>query len=252
MALNTIHLGNCLEWLKTVPDGVADAVITDPPYSSGGQYRGDRMQDTNKKYQQTGFEHLYASFDGDNRDQRSFAYWCALWLSEAMRCTKPGGIVCCFTDWRQLPSVTDAVQAGGWIWRGLWVWDKTEAVRPFLGRFRAQCEYVVWGSRGGRPPREDIGTLPGVCRAGVNSRGKLHTAGKPLEVMKELVRIVPSGGVVLDPFAGSGTTLLAAKVTGRQYLGCELNPEYHRIASERLAASYAEMDKAGGGATLFS
>lgn len=243
--MNSIHCGNSLEWLRTLPDGIADAIITDPPYSSGGQFRGDRMGDTNKKYLNSGYEGLYTSFAGDNRDQRSFGYWCALWLFEALRVTKPGGVLCCFSDWRQLPITTDAVQAGGWVWRGLWVWDKTEAARPQLGRFRSQCEYVVWASNGGMTVDASIGALPGVCRSSIKIKEKLHTTGKPLEVMQELVRIAPAGGLVVDPFAGSGTTLLAAKMSGRSYLGCELIPEYCDLARKRLAESYAPMTKDG-------
>jgi site-specific DNA-methyltransferase (adenine-specific) len=241
MNLNTIHNGESLAWLKTLPDGIADGIVTDPPYSSGGQYRSDRTQKTNTKYLNTDNEGLYASFSGDNRDQRSFHYWCTLWLSEALRITKPGGVICCFTDWRQLPTTTDAVQAGGWVWRGVWVWDKTEAVRPVLGRFRSQCEYVVWGSNGAMPIDKTKGAIPGVCRQQIKPKEKLHTTGKPLEVMKEILRIVPEGGLIVDPFAGSGTTLLAAKHTSRQYLGCELSEHYHAIASKRLKQDYIAM-----------
>ncbi|MCZ5321894.1 hypothetical protein O5699_04105 [Escherichia coli] len=54
-----------------------------------------------------------------------------------------------FSDWRQLPALTDAFQAGGVLWRGLVVWDKTQASRaPHTGYFRHQAEYVVWGSNG--------------------------------------------------------------------------------------------------------
>ncbi len=249
MELDYIHLGDCLAWLKTLPSASVDAVITDPPYSSGGQFRGDRMASPNKKYLQTQTKREYVEFTGDNRDQRSFGYWCSLWLSEARRIAKPGAVICCFADWRQLPMTTDVVQAGGWVWRGIWVWDKTEAARPVLGRFRAQCEYVVWGSNGGMPQSEEIGVIPGVYRGGVKVAEKLHTTGKPLDVMKEVLRIVPSDGIVLDPFAGSGTTLLAAKMSGRRYLGCELSSEYHRIATERLQRSFMPMsfsEKSGG------
>jgi len=93
--IDSVHLGECLSWLKTIPDAVADAIITDPPYSSGGMVRGDRMQATNIKYLQTGDADNYAGFSGDNRDQRAFGYWAALWLSEALRITKPGGAICC-------------------------------------------------------------------------------------------------------------------------------------------------------------
>lgn len=251
MELNTIHQGNCLEWLKTLPDGIADAVITDPPYSSGGQFRSDRIQNTNEKYISNAS--LYPAFSGDNRDQRSFAYWCALWLAEAMRITKPGGVLCCFTDWRQLPTTSDAIQAGGWVWRGIWVWDKTESVRPVLGRFRSQCEYVLWGSNGPMPLAPERGAIPGAFRCVIRPKEKLHTTGKPLEVMKEVMRIVPAGGVVVDPFAGSGTTLVAAKVTGRQYLGCEYLPHYHGVATKRLDQYFRTVERdEGGDHSLFS
>src|SRR5574337_1071851 len=100
-----LHQGDCLDILRALPDASVDAVITDPPYSSGGQFRGDRVQDVHTKYVQTGSESIaLAGFSGDNRDQRSFGYWCALWLSECLRITKPGGACLLFTDWRQLPT----------------------------------------------------------------------------------------------------------------------------------------------------
>lgn len=245
MQFNTVHLGECLAWLKTLPDAIADAIITDPPYSSGGMVRGDRMQATNIKYLQTGDVDLYAGFSGDNRDQRAFGYWCTLWLSEALRITKPGGAICCFTDWRQLPTTTDAIQAGGWVWRGIVPWDKTEAVRPVLGRFRSQAEYVVWGSNGPMPLAPERGALPGAYRMDVKISDKQHTTGKPVELMKALLRIVPEGGLIVDPFAGSGTTLLAAKLTGRHFLGCEISPTYHKVAMERLEKPFAPMKALG-------
>ena len=51
-------------------------------------------------------------FTGDDRDQRAYGYWCALWLAECLRVTKPGGACLMFTDWRQLPATRDAIQAG--------------------------------------------------------------------------------------------------------------------------------------------
>jgi len=53
--------------------------------------------------------------------------------------------------------------------------------------------------------------------------------------MKELVQIVPEGGIILDPFAGSGTTLVAAKGTNRIYIGIERDKGYMQVATERLA-----------------
>lgn len=233
----SLHHGDCLAWLRTLPDESVDAVVTDPPYSSGGAFRGDRMADTDDKYTTTQYVGRLPSFEGDTRDQRSFAYWEALVLSECLRITKHGGVVAVFTDWRQLPSTTDAVQAGGWCWRGLAVWDKTEGTRPQTGRFRAQAEYVVWGSRGSLPLDRDAAVLPGVLRCVVRQDDKHHQTGKPTEVMRWLAKFCERGGVILDPFAGSGTTGVGALLEGRTFLGCERSAEYCEVARRRLSAA---------------
>jgi site-specific DNA-methyltransferase (adenine-specific) len=186
---------------------------------------------------QTGTKVIRPDFAGDNRDQHAFLAWCALWMSECLRVAKPGSPICVFSDWRQLPSVTDAIQMAGWIWRGVLVWDKTEAARPCMGRFSSQCEYVVWGSAGPMPERADIGVLHGVIREPVTRSDKHHIAGKPTPVMKDIARICPSDGVIVDPFAGSGTTGVGALLVGRRFIGIELIEEYARVARERLAAT---------------
>lgn len=71
---------------------------------------------------------------------------------------------------------------------------------------------------------------------------KIHPTQKPLGLMKTLVEMVTKPGqTVLDPFAGSGTTLVAAQTTGRNYIGFELNPEYHRLAQHRLDSTQATL-----------
>lgn len=240
----TLHLGDCLDVMRSLPDASVDAVIADPPYSSGGQFRGDRMGKPSVKYQSSGTVRAYHEFDGDNRDQRSFGFWCTLWLSECLRVARPGAPICLFADWRQLPITTDALQAAGWTWRGVAVWDKTEAARPQVGRFRAQTEFVAWGSKGGMAARRDVGCLPGVFRHVVRQDDKHHLTGKPTELMRAVVGICPPGGTVLDPFMGSGTTGVACVLTGRRFLGIELKPAYHEIVGRRLAATREAMHAA--------
>ena len=64
-----------------------------------------------------------------------------------------------------------------------------------------------------------------------------HPTQKPLAVMEYLCKLTmtPTGGVVFDPFLGSGTTAVAAKKLGRRYLGCDISPEYVAISVKRLA-----------------
>lgn len=232
-----LHRGEALATLAAMPAASVDGVVTDPPYSSGGMVRGDRTGRTDDKYTSTQYRGRFEDFTGDNRDQRGFRYWCALWLSECLRIAKPGAPIAVFCDWRQLPETCDLLQAGGWVWRGVVPWDKTEAARPQKGRFRAQAEYVVWGSAGPFAVERGVGCLPGVVREAVKQHDKHHMTGKPTEVMRRIVRIVAPGGVVLDPFAGSGTTGVAALLEGYRFVGCELTQHYHDIAERRLRAA---------------
>lgn len=260
-----LEQGDALTLLRAMPDASVDAIVTDPPYSSGGMTRGDRTSDTGSKYVMTKSKTLRADFAGDNRDQRSFGYWVALWLSECLRVAKPGAPICMFTDWRQLPTVTDAIQAGGWIWRGLVPWDKTEKCRPSMGRFAAQCEYVtvaspeadpdpdaherrlvergvldrdvlVWGSAGAMPEARGVGCLWGCFRVPIDFAEKHHQTGKPVELMRKANAICEPGGVILDPFAGSGSTGVAALRDGYRFIGFEKTEAYAAVARKWLAA----------------
>ena len=74
--------------------------------------------------------------------------------------------------------------------------------------------------------------------------GNFHVTVKPVELMRYLVRLVcRKGGLVLDPFAGSGTTCIACKMEGMDFIGCELNPQYAEIAEHRISALPTETDR---------
>lgn len=229
----TLYCGDMLEVLPGLPK--VDACITDPPYSSGGMVRGDRMQSTRDKYQSADVDVEHPEFTGDNRDQRGFLAWSALWLMHALTITKPGGVAVLFSDWRQLPTMTDALQAGGWVWRGIVPWDKVNA-RPMPNRFRAQCEFAVWGTNGPR----DFSTAGAEYHPGILTErppandAREHSTQKPVGVMASLCLIAPVGGVVLDPFMGSGTTGVACMDIDRRFIGIEKEPRYFDIACRRI------------------
>lgn len=230
-SLVTLYHGDALRVLADLPDESVDLVLTDPPYSSGGMVRGDRIQKTSDKYHGTDAQ---PDFTGDNRDQHAHAYWQALWITECRRILTGSEVVGIFTDWRQLASTIDSIQAGGLIYRGIVVWDKTSRARGYPGRFAAQSEFVVWGTNGPRSDQYDY-ALQGVYPwpVPVNDE-RVHMTQKPVELMRDLVRICPSGGVVLDPFMGSGTTLVAAKSMGRRAIGVEAEERYCEVAANRL------------------
>lgn len=237
----SLYQGDCLAVLAELPTGSVDVVLTDPPYSSGGMVRGDRTQgDTKSKYSGGyGKQPDHVEFSGDNRDQHGYRYWVALWLSECLRVTKPGGLCLLFTDWRQLPVTTDALQSGGWVWRGIVPWYKP-VTRPMPGGFAGSCEYVVWGSSG--PLERDYqggSYLPGFYQANA-PRDREHLTQKPLEVMRQLVKVAPDDGLILDPFMGSGTTGVAAVLEGRRFIGAELVDHFADIAQQRIRKAQGE------------
>jgi site-specific DNA-methyltransferase (adenine-specific) len=228
----TLYQGDALQVLQTLPENTVDALITAPPYSTGAVTLAGKQASPEAKYQNSRTIRRYPGMLGDGKDQRSFLTWAVMWLTEAWRVVRPGAPVLVFTDWRQLPTVTDAVQAAGFHWRGIVVWNKL-CGRPMLGEFRRDAEFIVFGSKWRYRPYSRH-CLPCIYSHAVNPARKRHISGKPLPLLVELMRIVQPGGTVLDPFVGGGTTAKAAKETGRKCIGVELSPEYARIATEYL------------------
>jgi site-specific DNA-methyltransferase (adenine-specific) len=243
--------GDSLLLLRDLPSDSVDALITDPPYSSGGAFRGDRTPPSSAKYVASDSVSGQALPEvlGDSRDQRGLLVWSSIWLAECYRVVRDGGFVAVFSDWRQLSTFGDAVQAGGFITRGILPWIKPSA-RPQPGRPTQRSEFVIWGSKGGfsferpcpitpgywlehPPPDHWIESPPG-------PREREHMTEKPLRTMRDLALSCIPGGTILDPFAGAGTTGVGALLEGRKFLGIELSPEYHAIACRRLLETETE------------
>lgn len=223
-----IH-GDTLEVLPTLEGGYS-MVIADPPYASGGGSIRDKQRSTGEKYAK---DSRFEDFEGDARDQRSWVSWMNRWMSDARDLSVDGAIIAVFTDWRQLPSTTDALQWAGWLWRGIVAWDKVNP-RPQLGRYKQQCEFVVWGSKGAIPPDRGIGVLPGMYSYSMPTGTKrLHQTEKPVQLLSDLMRICPAGGKVLVPFMGSGSDIEAALLAGHDVTGIEITAHYYGVSTER-------------------
>jgi site-specific DNA-methyltransferase (adenine-specific) len=192
--------------------------------------RSDRAMATTTKYVNSDTAAYRPEFAGDNRDQRGFLAWSTMWLNAARRACGEGGVLASFIDWRQIPILTDAVQAAGWTWKGIAVWEKGYG-RPTPGRF-SNAQYVVWGSNGPMPERNAY--PPGIFHS-PPTQNREHIAQKPLDVMRWACQIAPPDAVILDPFMGSGTTLRAAADAGHRAIGIEVDERYCEIAAKRLA-----------------
>lgn len=230
--MNQIFYGNAMDILER-DIGCFDAVISDPPYASGATL-STKQSSTAKKYTNTKRLCPFPDFCGDSMDQRAWTGMMRRILEAARKHCSSGAALALFIDWRNLPALTDAVQWAGWCVRGVAVWDKGNS-RPQKGRFRQQTEFLVWGSNGEMPTDRGVPCLPGVFHgANVQGAQRIHQTQKPLEVMREIVKICKPGGWILDPFAGSGSTLVAAQMEGYDAVGIEVHKAIAEAAARRL------------------
>jgi site-specific DNA-methyltransferase (adenine-specific) len=233
----TIYHGDCREILPFL-DVVVDAIVTDPPYSSGGMYRSDRAVPTANKYQISHeTNRTYEAFAGDNRDQRSFEKWVDSWASQCLALVEPGGGIGVFIDWRNVACVIDAIQVAGWVYRGLTPWHKGSDLRPNKGWFRRNVEFIVWGSAGPLPTGAGVDgeCWDGLFVARVNDGNKQHQTGKPESLLTQMLSVRPEWRRYIDPFMGSGTMLVAAKRLGLEAIGIEIDERNCEIAAKRCA-----------------
>ncbi len=233
MSKVTLHCGDCLPWLQTLPDGIADAVITDPPYCSGGYLEAQK----NTKAQGLRGATIAAAdfhwFSADNMGTSGLVWLLRSVLVECRRVLRPNRSAFIFTDWRMIPNVTPALESSGFRYRNMLVWDKGSAG---LGvGFKPAHEIVMEFTNGST----EYAALDGqnVLRAArLHASLKEHGAQKPVQILKELMRVAcQSDGTVLDPFLGSGSCGVACVETGRHFFGCELDPVYFQVAERRIA-----------------
>lgn len=236
------YLGDAYATLAQLPADSVDAVITDPPYATGAnQASGRAGMSSVDKYRSSGAKPM-VPIDGDSLLPEQWSRMMGLIMREAWRVAAPGAIAVCFCDWRNVSVMSEVLGRSGWATKGLAVWDKGRGSRPIKNGFRLQTELILWSRKAGgcqnatSPPVY----LDGVLRCNlVNGNVKEHLTQKPIALMRELMRLAPAGGVVLDPFQGAGTTGVAALEAGLQYIGMESVAHYHGIACARLAAAEA-------------
>jgi DNA modification methylase len=207
---NTILNADCLKALPMLPDGSVDFILTDPPYITRYKSRDGR------------------SVPNDDNDR-----WLKPAFAQMHRVLAKDAFCVSFYGWPQADKFLQAYRAAGFLVVGHFAFPKRYASASRFVRYQHECAHLLVK---GNPccPRDTIGDVIDWTYSG----NRLHPTQKPLSVLLPLVEtFCPAQGTVLDPFCGSGSSLLAAKMLGRSYLGIELDARYHAIASRRLASA---------------
>jgi site-specific DNA-methyltransferase (adenine-specific) len=225
----TIYHADGVQVVSDLPRDSVDVVVTDPPYSSGAR-QSAQMRSRGSMRREEGKWGKDKWIGSDNLSAHGFAMLVRLFSVECFRVTKVDGHLFSFIDWRQWPVLAGTTESAGWTLRTCLTWDK---VHFGMGNgFRQQAEYVLHASKGTADNflRHDVGTVLRYPR----EADDLHPTQKPLNIVQTLLSAVP-GHIILDPFAGSGTTGVAAKALGRRAILADNDESHCETAAQRCS-----------------
>jgi modification methylase len=249
LPLGRILSGDCIEAMRSLPSASVDLVFADPPYNLqlGGELNrpdGSHVDAVTDHWDQ--FD-SFAAYDKFTK----------LWLTEARRVLRPDGALWVIGSYHNIFRVGALLQdLGFWVLNDI-VWRKSNPMPNFRGtRFTNAHETLIWASMGEKARyhfnyramktlndelqmRSDW-VIP-VCGGPERLKEgghKAHPTQKPEALLyRVLLATTETGDVVLDPFFGTGTTGAVAKRLGRQWIGCEREETYRKIALERIESA---------------
>jgi site-specific DNA-methyltransferase (adenine-specific) len=204
---HTILLGDCVEQMRTLDAASVDFVLTDPPYLVN--YRSRSGQ----------------TIAGDDDDG-----WLVPAFGELYRLMKSDALCVSFYGWNSADRFIAAWRKAGLRIVGHFVFRKRYASSARYVRYQHEQAYLLAKGRPALPEHP----IPDVVEW-VYTGNRLHPTEKPVQALTPLIRaFTQPGDLVLDPFCGSGSTLVAANALGRRGLGIEIDPKHYGVASHRL------------------
>ncbi len=210
---NALHLGDCIDVMGRMRLGSVDFILTDPPYLAHYKDRAGR------------------TVANDDKDA-----WLKPAFAEMFRVLKRDAFAVSFYGWPKVDRFFDAWKEAGFRVGGHLIFRKDYASKSAFLQYRHEQAYLLIKGRPAYPasPPPDVLEMR-------YSGNKLHPTQKPVAALKPLIEAFSQpGGIVLDPFAGSGSTLLAARELGRNFIGIELDALHHATAGRRLQLDPAD------------
>lgn len=210
MELNKIYNMDALEGLRQLPDNSVDLILTDPPYN-------------------------ITRNDWDQFKEEEFLLFTELWLNECFRISK-GGYLLMFWSQQKLNLIYKLHTK--WLEKRIIIWNMPNA--PISNNdgliFTWQPCILYQKNEKGLVNNGAMFISSDVLIHNFSSNERFgHPTIKPLKLIKQLIeKYTIPGNIVLDVFMGSGTTAVACKQLGRQYIGFEKNKEYYELINKRL------------------
>lgn len=244
---NSVYNIDCIEGMRKLPDGCSRLVVADPPYNLDKDFGAWK-----------------------EREQRPrWLPWCKEWIAESVRVLAPGGNIFVYGIHHHLCWLQCHLYDIGMSYRRQIIWHYENGFAGYTRSLAAHYEPLLWFSKGEGftfvPIREpykstdrlkykitkngktwtpnpdgrlagDVWRFPTLAGRRFRDEKVDHPTQKPLSISQRIVEHFSNAGdLVVVPFAGSGSECLAAAMSGRRFLGFELNRDYVALAERRLA-----------------
>ena len=243
--INKIYNEDCLEGISKIPDNSIDLILTDPPYCLGKDYGND----------------------SDMKEPGKYLEWTYEWINAVIPKLKKKGVFYIFLSWQYSPEIFSYVKKHLIMVNEI-IWDRKvpsmggstrrfTSVHDNIGMFAKNKDYyfnidevrIPYDEETKKARTRSIFVGKKWLEVGYNpkdiwSHSRLHKQDperephptqKPLAIINRMVKAsCPVGGIVLDPFMGSGTTAISCIQNNRQFSGFEINKEYYKIIQERI------------------
>jgi len=233
--------GDSLELLKKIPDNYIDLVLTDPPFNIAVD---DKAVETVRKWRGSKINTMIKA-EWDKFTDEDFYKFNELWMTECYRVLKPKHYLCVWNSYKNIPDIVNLGKQLGLRFQRLFIWHKRNPGISFPLDFVPSCEYCIIFYKesddknytkyfNGKMIVHDFYESPIVSNK-ERKECNHHPSIKPKELMRIFIKkLTQKGDIVLDAFAGSGSTLVVAKQEERKFIGMEMNKDYCETITKRL------------------
>lgn len=232
LEINQIYNGDCLQIMSQIPDGSIDLIVTDPPYKLTQRGQSGTMSG----YWATDAARKGTVFEHNNIEIEQY-------LPKFYRILKDDAHCYIMCNNLNMPHFFDVIGKSGFHFVKLLVWDKQTKIcgKYYMG----QVEHIFFLRKGKDKPINDCGTSDLLTFHNVKDKNadgsNIHDSQKPIGLMQTLIRNSSNeGDIILEPFAGSGTTCIAALREKRKYIGIELDQHFYEVAKKRIETELSQ------------